>query len=146
MFPFGENLSQVPPVPKDHGVTPPPPRNAALPHVATVYNKCTGGGECWCVSIWSHKPTWPSFMHVCSFVCLFGHLLSPPPPPPPVKVSRTSSCETQQKYKEIWYCNEATGIRIFIFCAYTLILEKNKKIYKNSNTKAASCLPSLFRC
>jgi hypothetical protein len=48
--------------------------------------------------------------------------------------------------KEIWYCNEATGIRIFVFHAYTLILEKIKNIYINSNAKAASCLPSPFRC
>jgi hypothetical protein len=41
---FGEQLSQIPPVPKDHGVRPPLPGNASLPRVATVYNKRTGGG------------------------------------------------------------------------------------------------------
>jgi hypothetical protein len=51
MFTFGEKLSQVPPVPEDHGVTPPPPRNASPPHGVTVYNKFTGGGGGWCVYI-----------------------------------------------------------------------------------------------
>jgi hypothetical protein len=64
MFMFGEKLSQVPPVPKDHGVTTPPPRNASLPCVATVYNKLTGGGGCWCVSIRAPSLPGPSFMHV----------------------------------------------------------------------------------
>jgi hypothetical protein len=43
MFTFGEKLSQVPPVPEDHSVTPPPQRNASPPRVATVYNKHTEG-------------------------------------------------------------------------------------------------------
>jgi hypothetical protein len=50
MFTFGEKLSQFPPVPKDHSVMPPPPRNASSPSVATVYNKLTGVQGGYCVS------------------------------------------------------------------------------------------------
>jgi hypothetical protein len=58
MFMFGEKLSQVLPVPEDHGVMPPPLRNASLPSVATLYNKHTGGRGCSCVSIRAPKATW----------------------------------------------------------------------------------------
>jgi hypothetical protein len=44
MFTFRENLSQVSLVPEDYNVTLPPPKTASPPHVATVYNKLTGGG------------------------------------------------------------------------------------------------------
>jgi hypothetical protein len=44
MFMLRETLSQVPPFPEDHGVTPPLPRIASPPRVATVYNKLSGGG------------------------------------------------------------------------------------------------------
>jgi hypothetical protein len=80
MFTFGDKLSQVPPVPKDQGVMPPPRRNASPPHVATVYNKHTGGGGAG-VSPSNHTSLpglYASFMHVWSFVCLFWHLLLPP--------------------------------------------------------------------
>jgi hypothetical protein len=51
MFTFREKLTQVSPVPEDYNITTPPPRNAFPPRVATVYNKLTGGGEGWCISI-----------------------------------------------------------------------------------------------
>jgi hypothetical protein len=54
MFTFGGKLSQVLHVPEHHYLTHPPLRNASLPHVATEYNKCTGGvcvWEGWFVSI-----------------------------------------------------------------------------------------------
>jgi hypothetical protein len=79
MFTFREKLSQVSPIPEDYNVTPPPPRIASPPRVTTVYNKRTGGGGCWCVSIRAHSLSGPSFMHVWSSVCcLFLHLPSPP--------------------------------------------------------------------
>jgi hypothetical protein len=83
---FREKLSQVLPVPEDHGFMPPPPRNASPPCVATVYNKLTGGGGCW----WSpSEHTAYLAPALCMFgllpVCVFWHL-----PLPPVKVSRTS--------------------------------------------------------
>jgi hypothetical protein len=50
--------------------SPLPPRNASLPRVSTVYNKCTGGGG-WAVVSPSVR-TSPSFMRVLSDVyCLF---------------------------------------------------------------------------
>jgi hypothetical protein len=45
MFTFREKWSQVPPVPVDYNVMPPPLRTASPPHIATVYNKLTGGGD-----------------------------------------------------------------------------------------------------
>jgi hypothetical protein len=79
MFTFREKLSQVSPVPKDYNVTPPPPRITSPPQVATVYNKLTGGGGGWCVSIPMHSLPDPSFMHVLSSACcLFRHLPWPP--------------------------------------------------------------------
>jgi hypothetical protein len=51
MFTFREKLSQVPPVPEDCNVMPLSPRIASPPLVATVYNKLTGGGGGWYVSI-----------------------------------------------------------------------------------------------
>jgi hypothetical protein len=38
-------MSRVPPVPENYNVMP-PPRTASPHHVATVYNKLTGGGGC----------------------------------------------------------------------------------------------------
>jgi hypothetical protein len=58
---------------------PPPLRNASPPQVATVYNKRTEGGGCWCVSIQAHSLPGPSFVHVWSFVCL-SFLSSPVAP------------------------------------------------------------------
>jgi hypothetical protein len=78
MFTFGEMLSHVPPVPQDDIVMPPPLRNASLPCVATVYNKLTGGGGCWCVSITASSLPGCTFTHVLSSVCcLFWYLPSP---------------------------------------------------------------------
>jgi hypothetical protein len=78
MFTFREKLSQVPPFPKDYNVMPPPLRNASPSHVATIYNKLTGGGGGWCVSTQTPSLPGSSFMHVWPFVCcLFQHLLSP---------------------------------------------------------------------
>jgi hypothetical protein len=86
MFTFKEKLSQVLPVPKNCNVMPPPLRTSSPPHFATVYDKLTGGGGGWCVSIWESKLPGPSFVHVWSSVCcLFLHL-----PLSSVKVSRTS--------------------------------------------------------
>jgi hypothetical protein len=65
-------LKKVPPVPKDHSVTPPRPRNASPPCVAT------GGGGGWCVSIWAHKPTWPQ-LYACFDFCLLSFLHLPLP-------------------------------------------------------------------
>jgi hypothetical protein len=76
MFAFREKLSQVPPVPEDYNVTPPPLRIISPPCVATVYNKLTGGEGGWCVSIRAHSLPGPSFVHVWSFVCL-SFLASP---------------------------------------------------------------------
>jgi hypothetical protein len=77
MFMFRDKLSQIPPVPKDYNVTSPPPRNASPTRVATIYNKLTGGGGGWCVSIQAPSLPGPSFMHVWSSVCcLFLHLPS----------------------------------------------------------------------
>jgi hypothetical protein len=79
--------------------SPPSLRNASQPHVATVYNKLTGGGGGWCVSIQAHNLPGPSFMHVLSSVCcLFRHLLSLP-----VKVSRTSLCYEIQAWDYHWF-------------------------------------------
>jgi hypothetical protein len=63
---------------KDHGATPPPPRNASLPRVATAYNKLTGGGGGWCVSIPAYKPTWPQ-LYACFVFCLLSFLHLPLP-------------------------------------------------------------------
>jgi hypothetical protein len=76
---FGEKLSQVSPVPEDHGVMPPPQRNASLPHVDTVY--IINALEVGVTGVSPSKHTslpGPSFMHVLSFVCLFWHLLLSP--------------------------------------------------------------------
>jgi hypothetical protein len=69
-------MSWVPPVPEDYNVMP-PPRNASPPHVATVYNKCTGGGGAG-VSPSEH----PAYLalDLCSLVfCLLSFLHLPPP-------------------------------------------------------------------
>jgi hypothetical protein len=44
MFTFRERLQQISPVPEDYNAMPPPQGIASSPHVATVYNKLTGGG------------------------------------------------------------------------------------------------------
>jgi hypothetical protein len=69
MFMFREKMSQVPPVPEDYNVMPLTPRNASPPRVATVYNKLTGGGGYWCVSIQAPSLPCPGCMHVLSSVC-----------------------------------------------------------------------------
>jgi hypothetical protein len=79
IFTFGEKLSQVPPVPEKHSITPPPPINASPPHFMTVYNKCTGGGWGCCVSIWAPSLPGPSFVHVWSSVCCLSYISRHPP-------------------------------------------------------------------
>jgi hypothetical protein len=64
---FREKLSQVPPVPEDYNVMPPPPRITSPPRVATVYNKLAGGGGGWWVSF--PAPSLPS-----PALCMFGLL------------------------------------------------------------------------
>jgi hypothetical protein len=75
MFTFGE-MSQVPPVPEDHGVMPPPLRNASLPHVATVYNQCTGGGG---VLVCLHPSTTAYLAPDLFMFCLLAVVLSTSP-------------------------------------------------------------------
>jgi hypothetical protein len=58
MFTFKE---KVPSVLKNYHVTPSPLRAASPPHFATVYNKLTGGGDCWCVSIQAPSLPGPSW-------------------------------------------------------------------------------------
>jgi hypothetical protein len=80
----------VPPVPKDHG-PPPPPRNASLPRVATLYNKRTGGGQ------GAGEPPSKYPAHLAPALCMFYLLsvLSYISHRPPVNVSRTNSCGMQ---------------------------------------------------
>jgi hypothetical protein len=51
---------------------PPPSRIASPSHVATVYNKLSGGGEGWCVFIQAPSLPGPSFMHVWSLSVVFS--------------------------------------------------------------------------
>jgi hypothetical protein len=76
MFTFGEKLSHVPPVPKDHDVTPPPLRNASPPHVAMVYNKRTGGGG---VLVCLHLSTKTYLAPALCMFCLLSDVLSTSP-------------------------------------------------------------------
>jgi hypothetical protein len=78
MFTLREKLSQVPPIPEDNNVTPPLPKNAPPPCVATVYNKLTGGRGVG-VSLSEH-PVYLAPALACFVFCLlsFLHLLSPP--------------------------------------------------------------------
>jgi hypothetical protein len=45
MFTFREKQSQVPPVPENYNVMPPPLRTVAPLYFASVYNKLSGGGR-----------------------------------------------------------------------------------------------------
>jgi hypothetical protein len=65
---FREEQSQVPPVPENYNVMSPPPRTAAPPHFATVYNKLTGGGGVCCV----FSSEYPAYL--TPVFCMFGLL------------------------------------------------------------------------
>jgi hypothetical protein len=78
MSTFEEKKSRVPPVPVDHGVTPPPLQMSSCLMLWLYIINSLEVEEAGCVSIWAHKLTWPQF-YVCFVCCLlsFLHLLSP---------------------------------------------------------------------
>jgi hypothetical protein len=77
MFRFREKLSKIFLVPEDYksGCS---PRIASSPCVATMYDKLTGGGGCWCILISVLSLHGSSFFNDWSSVCCFFHHLSLP--------------------------------------------------------------------
>jgi hypothetical protein len=68
MFMFREKLSQVPPVPDNYNVMLLPLRITFPPSVVTVYNKLTGAGGCWRVSIQVPSLPGPALCCLLSFL------------------------------------------------------------------------------
>jgi hypothetical protein len=76
-FMFGEKLSQVPPVAKGITGHVPFPKKCLSTQSCYWFNKHTGDGRWWCVSIWAHSLLGPSFIHILSSLLSFLHLQSP---------------------------------------------------------------------
>jgi hypothetical protein len=74
MFTFREKLSQAPPVPEEYNVTPPTPKITSPPLVAAVYNKLTGSGGGWCVSIECPAYLAPALCIFCLLSVVFSSI------------------------------------------------------------------------